>query len=526
MDLISAGIIFLVFIVLVVFTWLSAKTWHWVNVLFINLCFLAAVGASIGLAQVYSFRQRDITELERSRAQYERTREEAEMVISGPRDSSTYGPDSLRHKAHQIQLLFLGRGQVWANGNITIDEEKRRFRLATPRAADDPTKLTDVEFHLFADETIRDQPYPVNYIGRVVVVAETPEELVLEPVKAGDFAIIIDRQEWDRPTTSWTLFEQMPLDRRDTFRKLIQMEVSKADDPTEEERQLAEAIAADEEAMGGQRKMEIGPYRRLLEQRYLRPEALNMAPDSLEYEQLIDRYAFDGFSLGRIKDWMEANAQNRISQSFDPPSDEIFVRYRFNKNSTSEYEVDSRTGSIQTDGAFTVTGLAVDPSLHQGRAIRFEAGAEVLIDKPTAEGERGQEQIRRFDAEEEVIKLEEIYVRKLRNFPYLFTNINIRSNEMEKDIQRVQAGIAIQTVAYENAEKQRAERDAVIAGLKQDRDNLQLDLQTAQALLETREQQIQILVAETTDLKQRIRDLHQTIQERNRSIEQTLAAGQ
>jgi hypothetical protein len=315
----------------------------------------------------------------------------------------------------------------------------------------------------------------------------------------------------------------MPLDRHDTFRKLIQLEAEKSDELTEEEKNLATAIAADEEEMGSRRKMEIGPFRRLLETRYLRPDLLNMSADDPEYERLIDMYAFDGFSLGKIKDWIDANADSRISKSFDPPSDEIFVRYKFNKNSNNEYEVDSKTGSLQTDGAFTVTGLAVDPSNHAGRPIRFEAGAEVLIDKQTADGERGSEQIRRFDAEEDVTKLEDIYVRKLRNFPYLFTHLNIRNNEVERDIERIQAGIAIETVAYENAEKQRAERDNIIAGLKTDRENLELDLKTVEALLETRQQQIAALQAETASLKLKIRELYLSIQEKNRSIEQTLA---
>lgn len=526
MDLISAGIILLVFIVLVVFTVLSAKTWHWVNVVFVNLCFLTAVGAAIGLSQVYHLRQRDITALEKSRSEYQRAKADAERVISGRPDSSTFDPTSLRYKAHQIQLLFVGRGQVYANGTVTVDEATRKFRLANPRPADDKTVLKDVEFHLFADETIRDQPYPVSYIGRVVVSAESPEELVLAPVKAGQFEMIVDQDEWNRPSSTWTLFEQMPLDRHDTFRKLIQLEVEKSPEATEEEKSLAAAISADDEQIGSRRTMEIGPYRKLLETRYLRPEMVNMAADDPEYEKLVDMYAFDGFSLGKIKDWVDANADRRIAKSFEPPSDEVFVRYKFNKPSNNEYEVDSKTGSLQTDGAFTVTGLAVDQSNHAGRPIRFEANDEVLIDKSTAEGQRGSEQIPRFDAEEDVTKLEEIYVRKLRNFPYLFTALNIRSNEVEQDIERVKAGIAIETVSYENAEKQRSERDTIIAGLKTDRDNLAKDLKTAEALLETRQQQIAALQAETAALTRQIRDLYMSIQEKNRSIEQTLAAGQ
>jgi hypothetical protein len=525
MDLISAGIILLVFIVLVVFTVLSAKTWHWVNVVFVNLTFLAAVGASIGLAQVYHYRQRDMTAFDQARSQFEQAMAAHELAVSGRPDSATYDPDSLRYKEHQVHLLFLGRGQVWANGTVAVDGDKRKFTFATPRPAEDTTRLKDVEYHLFADDTIQEQAYPVSYIGRVKVVSETPEALELEAVKIGDFSVIIDPEQWGKPSTTWTLFEQFPLDRRDTFRKLIELKAATAENPSDEEKILAEAIAADQEEIGSRRRMEIGPYRNQLETVYLRPEALNLQANDPEYEKLIDTYAFDGFPLGKIKDWVDANSANRSAKSFEPTAEEVFVRYKFNQASRNEYEVDSKTGSLQTDGAFTVTGLAVDPSLHSGKAIRFEEGAEVLIDKMTAEGERGNEAIKRFETEEDVTKLEEIFVRKLRNFPYLFTNINIRSDEVEKDIERIRAGIQVETIAYENAEKQRSKRDEVIAGLKSDQQNLQLDLNVAQALLQTREQQLQALRTEAASFKDKINELYFTIQQKNRAIEKAVATG-
>ena len=60
-------------------------------------------------------------------------------------------------------------------------------------------------------DTINGQPYPLTYIGSVLVSGESPESLKLQPV------FISNVQEWNEPSSSWTLFEKMPLDRHDTF---------------------------------------------------------------------------------------------------------------------------------------------------------------------------------------------------------------------------------------------------------------------------------------------------------------------
>ncbi len=525
MDLISAGIILLVFIVLIVFSVKAAKTWHWVNVVFVNLTFLATVGASIGLSQAWHLRQRDQKAEQSAEELMERAKKEAQLAISGNPDSSSYDPDSLRHKAQQVQLMFLGRGQVWPNGTGTVEDGKHKFTFASPRPADDKMVLKDVELHLFADEPILEQAYPVRYIGRVSVVEESPTELVLTPVRTGEINVLVDEQEWNNPSSTWTLFEHMPLDRHDTFRKLILSDVKSFEAPNPEELKLAEDIENDGEEVGSKRQMEIGPYRQLLEARYLPPETFGLDANSAEYERIIDSYAFDGFTLGKIQEWIEQNAGSRVNRSFEPPAEELFVRYKFNTPSKDEYSVDSPAGSLQVDGAFTITGLAVDPSLKAGKAIRFDAGREVLIDKQTAEGFRGNEQIPRFDNTEDVTKMEEIFVRKLRNFPYLFTNIGVRANELEQEIARVQASIAIEQTAFDNAERQRSERDTIISGLKQDQGNLNADLRAAESLLQLRQQQLQNLQTDLAAVKQQIQEQYLAIQQLNRAIEQTVYAG-
>lgn len=527
MDFISAGIVFLVFVVLVVFTVLSAKTWHWLNIVMINLIFLTTVAATIGLSQAYKLRQRDLTAEQNALAQLERAKKEADLAVFGQPDSLIYAPDSLRAKTQQVRLMFTGRGRVWTGGTATIEQDnpqQRRFTFAVnrPEQQDDlelsRIQMVDTELFLFADENIFGQSYPTRFIGRVLVVSESPTDIVIESVKTGGQELIIEPEEWANPTTSWTLFEKMPIDRHDIFkmRFLVDVEMD-PESATPDDQQLAEAIRQDQ--------MEIGPYRRLLEQRYLRPETFDLESDSAEYEAIIDYYAFDGFSLGKIETWIEQNTGIRQSPSFVPNTDEVFVMYRFNQASQDEYIVDSATGALTTDGAFTAIGFAVDRSLHHGGPIRFNEGDFVLIDQQTADGERGADQITPFRLREDVTEIDRVYVRKLRNYPFLFTNLSLRASQAERERARVTDRIQIDETALENAQNQERERERIVQGLEQDIENLKKDLEIVTALAQRRQSELETMQSEIDSLQSRIRETYIRIQELNLEIERSAFAG-
>lgn len=527
MDLISAGIVFLVFVALLTFTWLARKTWNWLDITFVNLVFLITVLATAALAQAYNLRQRDMAAESQARTQLERAKREAELALVGERDASTYGPDSLRAKAQQVRLLFASRGRVWMNGGVTVEgqnNEQRRLTFSSERPAEQADfelsrlKLKDTELYLFVDENIKGEPYPSRFIGRVLVVDESPKEIVIESVKTGGREVIVEEQEWNNPSSTWTLYEKMPLDRHDLFRERFLADVDLEPESTSpEDQQLAEAIRNDQ--------LEIGDYRRLLEDRYLNANFFNLDSNSPEYEALIDSYAFDGYSLGKIESWIKSNNGIRQTDSFVPATDEVFIMYRFNKASNEEYIVDSATGALTTDGAFTAFGYAVDRSLHHGGPIRFNEGDFVLIDQQTADGERGAEQIPPFRSKEDVTEVDRVYVRKLKNYPFLFTNLSILADQAEQETNRVRDSIKIDETALQNTQNQERERDKIVEGLQQDITNLKNDLQVITELLERREGDLQRMTAEMDTLRRNIRETYLRLQERTLEIERSAFAG-
>ncbi len=524
MDLLSAGIVLLLFIALIVFSVFSAKTWHWSNIVLVNLIFIAAIAASIGMSKAYNLRHKDMAELDRQNQARDRFEKEAQQALHGSPESILYDPDSLRYKAQQVRLSFTGRGRVWTNGQIEIDGDRRAFIFNQPRpeggqdAPVTPLALRDTELLLFADDDVLGSPYPTHYIGRVVVVEESPERIVLSGVKTGGQSEIVDQREWDNPTTTWTLFEKMPLDDHDTFKMAIlaRIEINK-EEATPEELELAEKIR--------QQELDISTYRQLLENLYLPADLFNLSPDSREYEAIIDRFAFDGYSLGKIENWVEENAGNRKSQQFVPADDEVLIEYRFDANSNDEYIVDSATGAVVTDGPFTALGLAVDQSLHQGAPIRFSTGDVVRIDQRTADGMRGNEVITPFRTRETVTEIDRIYVRKLKDYPMLFNDISLRSQFMEMETARAEALAQRQQAALASTQQQETERNNIKIGMEQDIENLQQDVEVVDQLIASRSEQLQTMQQSILQIRLQLSEQYRRIQEISLLIEKAAFAG-
>ena len=160
------------------------------------------------------------------------------MLILGNKDSATYDPGSLRAVSNRLSLAMSGRGRVWSGGTVTAEGDKRIFQYATARPEDaNKTNLLNVLLYAFADVSINGNPEPQSYIGSVLVTEETLENVKLEGL------FISNGQEWATPSSSWTLFEKMPLDRHDTFKMGIVAYVdANPDTATEAFKGLAESI--------------------------------------------------------------------------------------------------------------------------------------------------------------------------------------------------------------------------------------------------------------------------------------------
>ena len=142
----SYAIFGLIFVLLIVFGVLSAKHWHWVNTVFLVLCFIAGVAASAGLAKAYKLRTKDMNAAIKNEKDAANFQAQADLAIYGEPTSYAYDPGSLRYTNEQLTLEFYDRGRVWMSGQIAVNDANRVFRFANVRGdINDVNKLTGIE---------------------------------------------------------------------------------------------------------------------------------------------------------------------------------------------------------------------------------------------------------------------------------------------------------------------------------------------------------------------------------------------
>jgi len=491
------GVVTLLFIVFVV---LSAKTWHWVNIVFLVLVFLVGLAASLTMSHVTRLRSNEILQLQRNEKLADELQRQADEAVFGPWDSLDYGEDSLRRWTEDLQTEMAGRGRVWNSGQVEVQENNRLFKfagVATDAVAANPNSMQDLLLQVFADVTIGDQTLPIKYIGAFRVIAQTNESAALEPV------FVMDAKEYAEPSTTWTLFEKMPADRRDAFRRMAGI----PEDAFDLEKSPAEI------------QKTITEYREKLVNEYLPAQStfgfdLNDPAQAARYEAIIDRYAFDGVSLGQIENWIESQASNRANTRFDPLPEEVFVVYIFNKKSNRSYQVDAAGNlNLNTDGLFTPLGHMVDPSLHAGTDIQFEKDDVVWIDQLTADGyQRGaNEQVPPFRQLEDVTETARVFVRQVRDFPFLLGDLTQQTKELAEEVARTQENNAKTQNADQDSLAQIALRDDHITKLREDRDRLAKDLEQ----IRNRASELKLQQEES---KQRIKQIQVAIQDLHSQI--------
>ena len=480
MDIISIAIVALVFIALCVCVYLASKSWHWVNVLFLMLTFIAGLAATIGLAQVGSLRYKQQKAALDAQKRADRLVSEASLKVSGDLDSTTYSKDSLRGVSQELALVMAGRGRVWSRGSVSADGENVTFTFpsARPKSGDNGIQLENVVLFAFGEDIARipkgegndaNTPpprVPISYIGSVRVIEETPESLKLAP------EFITDPDQYTNPSTTWSLFEKMPLDRHDSVQNAFRR-VAKLEDDAE---------------------IDLTDLRQFLQNGLLNAERVEIDPNSREYEEMLDRYTFDGVPLGAIQNWIDKQP-NRIVAKFEPAPEEIFVRYRFTAKSRKSYQVDS-DGNLATDGPFTATGLAIESSLHLGKEVQFEEDDVVSVDSINACGYSRSDgtQVPPFPSTEPVEEVERYYVRQLRDYPYLLASTTDASTKIGEETVRRQSSNAVQTATLQDTKAQIAERTKLTTALEADQKNLRGDQQVISEVLETKTSKVDQLI--------------------------------
>ena len=499
-DLISAGALGLAFILLVVFCVMARNTWHWVNIVFLILTFISGAIAIFGLTQVYGLRTKAIAQVDKAEKELARQEAAADKQVFGDPTSVSYDPGSLRYINEVLIREMAGRGRVWSNGQVTAEGDTRKFTFSAPRPEGaDVQSLRNVVLYAFSEKWISndekqsfsDRVYPVGYIGSVRVIEASPEFLKLE------YVALADGKEFAEPSGTWTLFEKMPLDRHGMLKNATISFVETKPDAPSEAKALIDGLRDEN------KELDISAFREFLTSNFLAAERIGFDPASREYEQLIDSYAFDGLSIGKIQNWIDQNSDGRRTTRFEPSPEDVFVLYKFNKKSNRTYQVDEISGAVETGGLFDSQGRAIDTALHHGKEVEFSQGDTVLVDQRSADGyQRGADQvIAPFASEEDVTLIDRIYVRPLRDFPYEFLKLSIQAKQLRESIARVAKSNAVQAESLDNARAQIDERKRLKSELESDQINLKQDLDTISGLSDQLAQQISDLKHEISVLE-------------------------
>ena len=204
-NMINAGVVGLLALVVLVFAILSTKNWHWINVVLLILTLIVSITSVIGMTQVFKHRRDGMLAYEKQRKAAERAEAEVAKIIGGDPLSIKYDTGSLRDNNNQLALAMTGRGRAWRGSDVSVaegDGNQRTVTLKNERNLENEASLDGAVLYAFAER----DGLPVRYIGSVFVTAETENDFTIQPVA------LVDTQRYDDPGAKWTLFEKMPQD--------------------------------------------------------------------------------------------------------------------------------------------------------------------------------------------------------------------------------------------------------------------------------------------------------------------------
>ena len=488
-DMISAGVVGLIALIVFVFAILSAKNWHWVNVVLLVFTLIASITSIVGMTFAYKHRRDGMVLFQKESKRATDAEKKLETIVSGDPLSLKYDKGSLRDSNNRLALAMTSRGNAW-QGSAASADGLNKFTLKNERNLEEEPSLVGAIMYAFSENN----GSPVNYIGSVSIKEETATEFTLEPVD------LIDTQRFENPQKTWTLFEKMPQDQHGIFKRALISKVNSAeDDKDSPAAKLVKTLEDSKEIDKNFVEIDIAEFTQILKRDFLPANLVGYAPDSLEYEQLIDEYAFDGQSIGKIQDYVE-NAPGRIVNKFDPAPEKTFVKFSFTEASDTAVRTDAEenVGDLKNDGLYNTNGESIVGSLQQNPdGVTFKANDVVLIDQPSAvdfaNSHSGKLQ-----------KIDEIYVRPLQDFPLMFKNMRIRAAQFVVETTAAQETTAKTQVAVADANKQievRAElidkNTEDIERFKRDSENLTKTNETLQGRSAELKQQIENLKTKT-----------------------------
>ena len=471
-DLISAGVVGLIALIVFVFAILSAKNWHWVNVVLLIFTLIASITSIIGMTYAFKHRRDGMVQFRDARDDALKKEARLEKIISGDPLSVKYDKGSLRDSNNRLALAMTGRGHAWRGCTVTADGEQNKFTLKGERDLEDETSLVGAIVYAFSEN----DGIPANYIGSVAVEkkeADAETKYVLKPID------LVDPQRFENPQKPWTLFEKMPQDQHGIFKEALVSQTNLEEGNDSPAAKLIKSMQESKEFSKEFAEIDIADFTQILKRDFLPANQLGYAADSLEYEQLVDQYAFDGQSIGRIEKYIDSTP-GRNNTLFEPAPEEVFIKFSFLEDSDTAVQTDAadNVGNLANDGLYNTAGQSVVASLMQNpNGVTFKTNDVVLIDEPSAAEFQNVHQGK-------LQQIDRIYVRPLHDFPLMFKDMKIRAAQFVKEKITAEATTAKTEVAWQDALKQIEVRTELIAKSTEDEERFKRD---AGNLLKTNE---------------------------------------
>lgn len=209
--------------------YLSAKTWQWVQAVLVVCIFLATIFFWYLGAVVLEYHDTHRSEINRLKPLIAQTRAENEALRNGTTDKALLAQleaakvpihrGGIRQAAHDLKKLLLGRGHMWTDVEVQKMDGSGAAQVAV--AQPQPHGIPNGAI-LFAFER-----GPLNegnnYLGEFKVAGVAEGSVTLQPAHKPD------GRQLARITQSkgnWTLYEVMPVDRRDVFLSLSEQELA------------------------------------------------------------------------------------------------------------------------------------------------------------------------------------------------------------------------------------------------------------------------------------------------------------
>jgi hypothetical protein len=185
---------------------LSAKNWHWSQVVLVLFILIFGTTALFLGAEVYRINRNLRAGIPRLEQQLADAQQQTDRLLKGTNEEP-----GIRELEHRLRLVTRERGRVW-RGVTPAGEVADDGRVTVKVPHPQPHGLAE-DTIVYAFET-GDPGENKQYLGEFRVVDANADGVTLEPI------LLIDQRTGERMAASegpWSLYETMPVDRHSLF---------------------------------------------------------------------------------------------------------------------------------------------------------------------------------------------------------------------------------------------------------------------------------------------------------------------